>query len=444
MTGFDLDAWLSRAQVQGIKLGLDNIRAVLSALGQPQRRYPSLLIGGTNGKGSTVAFASAILRAQGLSVGATVSPHLTEYRERFLLDGEPIAQDSLERLARRVAGRIDDDPSCAGVTFFELGVALALTWFADRSVDAAVVEVGMGGEFDATRASEPVTGAITSVDMDHVRHLGPTVLDIARTKARIAPRGGILVVGETREDRLGPVLEEAAAVHAAVWLRGREFSIELVGSYGSDTPTGDLLRYRGPGRALDGLTLSLAGVHQRSNAATAVAAVDAFCDAAGRPRPSDDAVRVGLATARIPGRMERLPLGSRGAHALLDGAHNPAGADALAAELRARPRPRRRVWLYAAMGDKDRQPILDALLPHVDEVWCTKGTSTPRFAEPELLAEEIAQSGDTVVRLFPHPDEALAAAESLGPDDELLVAGSLYLVGDVRPRLVPSPPPAIR
>lgn len=423
--GFDLDSWLDRAQVQGIKLGLDNIRAALAALGQPQRRYPSLLVGGTNGKGSTVAFASAILQASGRSVGATVSPHLTEYRERFLVNGRPIAQDALVSLAARVSARIDKDPACSGITFFEIGVALALTWFADKRVDAAAIEVGMGGEFDATRAAEPVTCAITSVDMDHVRHLGPTVLDIARTKARIAPRGGILVVGETREDRLGPVVEEAAEAHAEVWLRGRDFAL---------TDADDGLAYRGPGRALSGLSLSLVGRHQRGNAATAVAIVDAFCDAAGQPRPDDAAVREGLARAVIPGRLESLALGARGAHALLDGAHNPAGAQALATELADRPRPRRRIWLYAAMADKDRQPIVDALLPHVDEVWCTRGTSTPRFAEPALLAAEVEAAGMRT-RTFDHPHAAVDEAMAFGPQDELLVAGSLYLVGDVRPRL---------
>ena len=397
------------------------------ALGEPQRAFPSLLVAGTNGKGSTVSMAVAILRAAGLTVGSTVSPHLTEYRERFLVDGEPISQAALEAHAEAVAARIDSAPGCADITLFELGVALALSWFAVKEVDCAVVEVGMGGEFDATRAADPRVLALTTVDMDHVRHLGPTILDIAGTKARATPRKGIAVVGETREDRLGPVREAVVAAEATLWLRGRDFRME---------PGPDGLTYRGPGRRVDGVALALRGAHQRGNAAVAVATVDAFCDRAGLPRPTDDMVRRGLAEGTIAGRLETLPLGD--ARVLLDGAHNPASARALAAELSKSPRPTRRIWLYAAMGDKDRGPLVDVLLPHVDEVWCTAGTSTPRFADAAQLAEEVTAAGGAA-RVMASPVEGLAEARAqLGVGDELLVAGSLYLVGDVRPEVIGS------
>ncbi|MCO4773325.1 MAG: bifunctional folylpolyglutamate synthase/dihydrofolate synthase [Deltaproteobacteria bacterium] len=427
MTAFDLQAWLQRAQVQGIKLGLDNIRAALAALGDPQQSYPSLLVAGTNGKGSTVSMASAMLLAGGQRVGSTVSPHLTEYRERFLLDGVAVSQEALEEHGRWVATRLDPAPDCQDITFFELGVALALSLFAAEEVDCAVIEVGMGGEFDATRACGPHVLALTNVDMDHVRHLGPTLLDIARTKARAAPEGGVVVVGEKREDRLGPILEEVAAAGATLWLRGRDFSI---------TEGAGGLRYVGPSLTLDGITLGLAGAHQVDNAAVALASVEAFCARAGIALPSDEALREGLLEARVPGRLERLPLGNSGAGVLLDGAHNPAGARALERELAATSRPRRRIWLYAAMNDKDRQPLVSALLPHVDEVWCTAGSSTPRFAEPSQLAQEIRDAGGRAQVVTAPPQGVERAMAALGPGDELLVAGSLYLVGDVRPRLV--------
>jgi dihydrofolate synthase/folylpolyglutamate synthase len=370
--------------------------------------------------------ATAILAARGARLGCTVSPHLSEYRERFVVDGHVISADELEALGARVAARIDPDPACAGITFFELGVALAFSWFREQRVDAAVVEVGMGGEFDATRACDPVAAALVSIDLDHVQHLGPTLADIARTKARIAPPGGVLVVGEIRSDRLGPVHEEAGRAGAELWLRGRDFAL-------TDSATG--LRYRGPGLEVDGIQLGLAGAHQQGNAATAVASAQAFAAAAGWPALTPGQVRAGLASAFIAGRLERRSLNDAGAVALLDGAHNPAGAVALGAHLAVRPRPRRRIWLYAAMADKDRAPILDALLPHVDAVWCTRGSSSPRFADPALLAAEVDAAGGSA-EVVPSAAEATERAiAALDDGEELLVAGSLYLVGDVRPRL---------
>lgn len=371
---------------------------------------------------------SSILCTMGLRVGSTVSPHLTEYRERFLVQGEPISADDLTALGRRVAGRLDPDPASAEITFFELGVALALTWFAEQSVDAAVVEVGMGGEFDATRACDPVVAALVSVDMDHVRHLGPTLDDIARTKARVAQRGGTLVVGETRPDRIAPILEEATALGASVVCRGVDFHLRA---------RGDGLRFEGLGLDVSGIRLGLRGAHQQGNAATATASVLAFCDAMGVARPSGDQIREGLGSACIAGRLERMQCPGSGAAVLLDGAHNAAGARALADTLAGWERPVRRVWLYAAMSDKDRAPILDALLPHVDEVWCTAGSSTPRFADPEILAREVTTAGGRACVLQSPAVGVQRAAAELTPDEELLVAGSLYLVGDARPLLLP-------
>jgi len=368
------------------------------------------------------------LRAMGLRVGATVSPHLTEYRERFLIQGEKITEDALRSLGSRVAVRLDPHPSATEITFFELGVALALTWFAEESVDAAVVEVGMGGEFDATRACDPVVASLVSVDMDHVRHLGPTLDDIARTKARVVGTGGVLVVGETRPDRLAPILEEAAGRRASTLCRGSDFSMAV---------RGDGLCFEGLGMQVSGIHLGLRGAHQRGNAATATASVLTFCDAVGQARPDGDQIREGLKTAHIPGRMEHMRCPGGGAAVLLDGAHNAAGALALADALAAEERPSRRVWLYAAMNDKDRGPLLDALLPHVDEVWCTAGSTTPRFTDPAVLAEEVAAAGgDARVLGSPALGVQKAAAE-MTADEQLLVAGSLYLVGDARPSLLP-------
>ncbi len=429
MSDFDLPGWLQRAQVQGIKLGLDNMHAALDALDRPQRRYPVLLVGGTNGKGSVVAMCEAMLRAQGLRVGATISPHLSSFRERFRVDGRSIEQAELVQVARSVAEVIDDDPDCTEITLFELGIVLALQWFALREVDCAVVEVGMGGEFDATRAAEPLVAALVSVDLDHERHLGPTVADIARTKARVAEAGMPVVVGERRSDRLDPILEELLRAHASPILAGRDFDL---------APGADGLLFTGLERHIAGLHLGLRGAHQRGNAAVAVASAITFAQRAGLGPLTDDAVRRGLADAFVPGRLEEVALDT-GVPALLDGAHNGAGARALADALQLRA-PRRRVWLFASMEDKDRRPMYEALVPHVHEVWCCKGSSTPRFADPADLVQELEAWPVRATNVgTPEAGLRLAAAQ-LGPEDELLIAGSLYLIGDVRPLLgLPAP-----
>jgi len=419
-----LAAWLEHVQSRGIKVGLSQITKALELTGQPQNSFPSILVGGTNGKGSTVAFASSILSAAGLRVGSTVSPHLRSYRERFKVDGALATSSELNDLARELRPPIDACHELEHFTFFELGVLLALHFFRAQEVDAAVVEVGMGGEFDASRGCGARIGGIVSVDLDHQAFLGDSVAEIARTKARIAEPGGTLVVSETRKDRLATIVQEVDAVGCSLFLAGRDFRWAL--QEGRFSYVSDRLK-------LDGVRLPLEGEHQGQNAACAVALVENFCTSTGLSMPDIGSSVRGLEAARIPGRFERVSLES-GVVAVFDGAHNPAGAQALAGALAARPRPLRRIWVFAAMADKQRLQIIRELLPHVDEVICTAGTSSPRFQEPQLLAAEvrgIAAGKGVSSQLTP----SLAVAAALGrldAGDELLVAGSLYLVGDVR------------
>jgi folylpolyglutamate synthase/dihydrofolate synthase len=420
----DLNAWLEHVQSRGIKVGLGQITKALQLTGEPQKSFASALVGGTNGKGSTVSFAASILRKSGLRVGSTVSPHLLNYRERFRVDGELASSSALNALARRLRPQIEASAELGNFTFFELGVLLALHQFQAEAVEAAVVEVGMGGEFDASRGCEARTAAIVSVDLDHQAFLGGSVAEIARTKARIAEPGGTLVVSESREDRLAPITQEAHAIGCRLFLAGRDFRWTLAN--GRFSYVSDRLQF-------DEAVLPLDGAHQGQNAACAVALVENFCISSGLSMPSEDDCVRGIEQTRIPGRFERVSLES-GAIAVLDGAHNPAGARALADTLASRPRPDRRVWIFASMADKQRLQIIEAVLPHVDEIICTAGTSSPRFQEPHRLADEVRRrAGGKTVSFALTPREALAGAiTSLAADDELLVAGSLYLVGDVR------------
>jgi dihydrofolate synthase/folylpolyglutamate synthase len=431
---FDFAAWLKQAEQHGVKLGLERIRAALDACGAPQLSYPSILVGGTNGKGSAVTFAAELLRAGGDRVGVTISPHLTEYRERFRVDGRLATREELAALGERVHEAIAGRRELAELTFFELGTLMALCLFRDSAVDSAVLEVGMGGEFDAMRAAQSPVAAIVSVDLDHEEHLGRSVDEIARTKARIAPRGGILVTTERRADRLAVIAREVAEAGCTLRRGGYDFKWNLKdGRY----------HYEGPMIFLRDASLGMAGAHQADNAAAALAAVEALCAVRGLPAPEEGAVREALLRARIAGRLESVDLGGKSPRVLLDGAHNPAGARVLAQELSERDarrgRPRRRLWLWASMADKRWQDVARALLPCVDAVTCTRGTSSPRYEDPARMAawlRDTRNGGYSPVSVREPSTEALRdCLAEMGPEDELLVAGSLYLVGDLRPAL---------
>jgi dihydrofolate synthase/folylpolyglutamate synthase len=421
-----MQRWLEDVRDKGVKLGLERIQRALELAGSPQRSYPSALVGGTNGKGSTVAFASALLCAGGNRVGSTISPHLSSYRERFRVDGVIATDSELDALATWLRAPINACDELAGFTFFELGVLLALCHFQDSRVDAALVEVGMGGEFDASRGSDPQVAALVSVDLDHQQFLGESVEAIARTKARIAPVGGLLVVGEAREDRLTVIREEAQAVDCELVVAGLDYRWRIEGGRFS---------YRSAQLKLSDVSLGPAGSHQGHNAACALGLVEALCTRTDLSLPSPEQCAHALTNLRIAGRLERFAPPSGGPAFLLDGAHNPAGARALAGWLVSLPRAGRRHWLFASMADKERSQVLAALLPHVDSVVCTAGTSSGRFEPPGRLAEEIrAVAGpELAVTYAETPARALEQLMAQArPEDEILVAGSLYLVGDVR------------
>ena len=418
-----IGAWLARVQARGIKLGTERIVRALELAQSPEKAFPSLLVGGTNGKGSTVAFATALLSESGHSVGSTYSPHLVSYRERFVVDGTLVSWDELEALALRLEPVISAAEGMDEFTFFELGVLLALRHFADREVDVAVLEVGMGGEFDATRAAKSSVAAIVSVDLDHCRFLGDTPAEIAGTKARMAPPGGLLVTTEVRPDRLDVIRAATDAASCRLEVAGVDFdwSIDDRGLY-----------FSSEGLNLDAVPLGLKGAHQGQNAACALASVAALCRQSGLRSPSPWIAGQALQSVRFPGRLERVRLGPGRPIFVMDGAHNGAGAQALAAALDGRRRPDRRVWLYAAMDDKDRGPLVEAILPHVDRVVCVRGESSSRFAAPSLLAEEVRAAGGKAEIMDTASQAAVELARKMRTRDEVLVAGSLYLVGDVR------------
>ncbi len=405
-------------QKHGIKLGLETINGMLARLDRPQDRYHTLHIGGTNGKGSTAAMTAAILRAAGYRVGLYTSPHLVDFRERILVNGDPIPEDCIAELTERlqhVAG-LSLSP-----TFFEFTTAMAFQFFADSGVEIAVVEVGMGGRFDATNVVVPLVSAITNVALDHEDYLGHTVGAIAFEKAGIIKRGVPVVTG-----RLCP---EAAEVVERIALEQAAPLYQLNVDFRADGDIRDRFRYKGLHSSYTNLSCPLDGTHQLDNAACAVAMLELAV--AKGIRVSEESVRAGLRSVCWDGRLEVV---ERRPMLLLDGAHNPAAAGALAAHLAAYRRDHpgsRTLLIIGMMRDKDREGFFRPILPTVDDVIVTQ-VNMARAATVEELCSSLGERLDSV-HVAPHPADALALARRLAsPEDLICVTGSLMLVGEVK------------
>jgi dihydrofolate synthase/folylpolyglutamate synthase len=411
--------FFSRLSPSSIKLGLERVEETLEALGHPERRYPALHVAGTNGKGSTCAFSSAALHAAGHRVGLYTSPHLVRVNERIRVDGVEISD---EVFGQRILEVLERHPAAAtSLTYFEFGTVVAFWHFAREAVDVAVVEVGLGGRLDATRACQPLVTAITPVSFDHMEYLGNTLGAIAGEKAGILKPGVPVVVSRQEPEALAAIERVAGEVGSPLLLEGRDFSLEA-------RPDGRLA-YEGTGLSLEGLTPGLRGEHQRQNAAVAIACL-ALLSTCGVP-VSPEALRAGIAGARWPGRLEEL---GGSPPVLLDGAHNPAGVQVLLAGLRSLYPGRKVHCVFGVVADKDRAPMLRALLPSCTSVHLTP-LDTPRSLPPERYLDE-ARALCADVCAWPSLDAALAGARArAAPGDVILCTGSLFLVGSVRARL---------
>ena len=425
----------------GIRLGLGRVRALLRAMGNPEREVRGALVAGTNGKGSVIALAGSALRAAGYRIGETPKPHLVTYRERIVVDGRPIAAADFARLvdaalpaADRVARRLGPP------TEFELLTAVMFAHFSEARLDLALVEVGLGGRLDATNAWDGGVAVLTNVGLDHTDRLGPTIGHIAREKVAIVKRGDRAATGADGEAlailrrrcrRLGVPLAVAPPPPVLAWTR-------------------DALRVDLPG--LGPVDVGLRGRHQAANVAVADALLDALGEA-GIAEVPPAARREGYASARWPGRLELIdvPVADRTREVLLDGAHNPDGAAALGSaldDLRTHlaggsstpPVPVTLVW--ASMGDKDVPGTVAAIARSSAlagaTVICTAVDAPRALPAAELAAAWRVGLPDGDVRVAPDPASALELALATG-HGPIVVAGSLYLVGAVRAMLVDDP-----
>ncbi len=394
---------LDRLEVWGQKLGLDATRSLLDVLGKPQQRVPTVLVAGTNGKGSTSAALASILSAAGLRCGLYTSPHLEHVEERLRIDGGAISESELGHWLRRVLDAAGEAPP----TYFESLTAAAWLHFAHHGVDAAVFEVGLGGRLDATNVSDPLLSVITQVARDHAPQLGWTLTSIAGEKAGVMRPGRTCLTWPGRPE-VQRELRRCAAVCGA----------DLVDA--------------SVGAELDRLQAPLAGRHQLGNLALAIRAAEEFCALKERELPAE-AVRKGVDALRWPGRLEWVDVEANGGQrrVLFDAAHNPAGAAALRAYLE--ETGLRFDLLYGSLAEKEPELCLPALAQRADRVVLTD-FDHPRAASPETLAPLLASraaevSGDAASAL----ESCLSAATS--PAHALVVTGSLYLVGEVRSAL---------
>jgi dihydrofolate synthase/folylpolyglutamate synthase len=408
---------LDQLGAHGVRLGLEQTRSFLDFLGEPHRSYPVIHVAGTNGKGSVCTYLTSALTKAGYRVGTNISPHLETVNERIRFDGEPVddvrLNDAIEALDR---ARSDWAASVGmaevPLTYFEFMTVLAFRMFAEAAVDVAVIEVGMGGRLDATNVVDPMACAITSISLDHTEVLGTTLAAIAGEKAGIIKRGIPVVIGTVPVEAREVLEARAKALQAPLWKPGPDMTRESRKSGWS---------FRTPGGSVSDVKLAMEGLHQGGNALVALGVLH-LLRKKGFHIP-DSAIKEGLESARIGGRLETLKKGL-----IVDGAHNDEGAVALAAWLASRPRPKNRILLLGMGLERDPVRFVQLLMPHVDEIVTTR-SAHPKARDPLQLATSLQ---DLEVVLSSGGNIADALPEVYAEADETLVAGSLYLVGAVR------------
>jgi dihydrofolate synthase / folylpolyglutamate synthase len=432
------DALLSRWPETRLEPTLDRIQAFTEVLGDPQRGYPVIHLTGTNGKTSTSRMVDTLLRALDLRTGRFTSPHVERMTERISVDGEPLSDEEFVRAFNDVAPYTElvDRDQEHPLSFFETVVGMAYAAFADAPVDVAVVEVGMGGSWDATNVVDATVAVVLPVAVDHAAYLGDTATDIALEKAGIIKSGSIVVLAQQEPEVAVLFLERATEVGANVVREGIDFGVI------ARTPAvgGQVLSLQGLRARYDDVFLPLYGAHQAQNAAIALAAVEAF----GGDQPLDeDVVRAAFAEVTSPGRLEIV---RRSPTIVLDAAHNPHGAEALGAALEDSFTFSPLIGVLGVMGDKDHVGLLAALEPHLAHVVCTQN-STDRALPAEQLAAAAREIFDEDrVSVTPRLSDAIEAAATLAEAGEafgdplgsgaVLVTGSVVTVGEARSLLV--------
>ncbi|HHV61263.1 MAG TPA: bifunctional folylpolyglutamate synthase/dihydrofolate synthase [Firmicutes bacterium] len=422
----------------GVNLGLARIERLLEMLGNPHQGLRAIHIAGTNGKGSTAAIIDSILRASGYRVGLYTSPHLVSYTERIRVDGEAIPEIDVARIITRMMPMLEHiagDRELGHPTEFEVSTALALAFFNERKVDMAVIEVGMGGRFDATNVITPAVSVITHIDYDHTDRLGTTIRDIASEKAGIIKEGRPVVVAPQHPEAWEVIEACCREKGSAVKLVGRDVTFCTGGFHATPLSPldGQYCSIKGEKYTLGDLFLPLLGRHQVVNCATALGAVEVLADRG--IATSEEAIRQGIEATRWPGRMEVV---QRDPVVILDGAHNLDGIARLVEglhEFRAKGLVPGRIKVVIGVSrDKPVVEMVRELASAADEFVATRARSSRLGgAEPEAIAQAARLLGKPVEIEMDSIEAVRRALTGAGPGDFIVICGSLYLVGDVRP-----------
>lgn len=416
--------YLDQLQFFKIKLGLDAVAALLEQLGNPQQHYPTIHLAGTNGKGSVGAILTSLLGSAGYTVGFYSSPHLACVRERFTINGEWISEEDFSALITTIQERLGHRQ----ITYFECTTAMALLYFANRKVDVAIIETGLGGRLDATNILTPAVSVITSIALDHEQYLGDTIAEVAGEKAGIIKEGVPVVSGVLDAAAQAVIQQKAVDKKSELYILNRDFYVQIEGSE---------LSYTGIDHQIyDHLPCPLAGKHQARNTAIALAALEVYRKQQDEQLTFTDLAHQ-LTRVRWPGRMERVEVVRNNTQFsyLFDGAHNEAGIEALVESL-SELNVEHFVLVWGSMKDKTLGTQWQRLLERAGTIIFTQA-EPERSASPDHLLHLAAQAVQDKIRCNKEVDQALAQAEHIARKDTIIcVAGSLYLVGKARTLVV--------
>ena len=413
MKKFDPSAYLAGLNVDVMHFGLESIAELLLRLGNPQNDYKTILIAGTNGKGSTATMTASILESAGYKAGLYTSPHLVDVRERIVINGKKIIRNDFNQIIADIKGKLKKP-----LTYFELLTAVAFVYFQRQKVDVAVLEVGLGGRLDATNVCRPLVSIITNIAFDHLAYLGNTLESITREKAGIIKQNGICLTAAKQKNVLQVLKNICAERKAKLYRLGAD--IKIVKQKNS------FFAYRGLHRKLSGLTITLQGEHQLANAALAVAAVE-LSDKNGL-KIDNDAIRAGLKKAYLDARLEVL---QKEPFFLLDGAHNPASISALCRALKRDFSYRRLILIFSVLADKDYCRMLKEIAPLAYKIILTK-LKTTRAELPDNMLKILEKIGCKAI-VTENVGQAIQKAQTLAEKKDLICAtGSFYLAGEVK------------
>lgn len=413
MKPYDPLEYLSQLKSKGVNLDLGPISRLLQRLDNPQAQYNTILVGGSNGKGSVAAIISSILHGAGVNVGLYTSPHLIDFTERIRVNNQMIKEEELSELIDEVREKIKED-----ITYFEFATALSFLYFCRRNVDIAVLEVGMGGRLDATNVVIPELSIITNICMEHQKYLGRNLSVIAREKGGIIKKGGVCLTA-ARQNKVLNVLEDLSRQkHSHLYRAGREIRMRK-SKDGSFSYYGIFKKYKN-------LEISLIGKHQIENTALALGAIE-ILESRGL-NIGGEIVKKGLKDVRWEGRLEIL---NENPTLVVDGAHNPGGISALCRSLAVDFKYDKLILLFGVLNDKDYKAMLRKLSPRADKIILTR-PGGERALPAEKLLPFVGKHNDSV-EVIENSEKALVRAFALADKNDLIcVAGSLYLVGEIK------------